>query len=201
VEATGFFRAASRLATRDRAAQPREAQLLVDRGEGRAWGLAVAVRQRPWQGLSGALGYTLGRSERRDAPDLAWRLADFDQTHVLTATARWERGPFQVGLRLRWATGLPRTPVVGSTFDTRRGVFEPLFGAQNAERLPDFVQLDLEAAWTFRWGQGWLQPLVEVLNVTNRQNVEEWARDSTFSRRQAILGLPLFATLGLRGGW
>ena len=87
------------------------------------------------------------------------------------------------------------------SFDVRRGVYEPVFGVQNSTRLPDFVQLDLEAARSFTFGRGWLELFVEVLNVTNRPNVEEWIYDSTFSRRTALTGLPIFGTLGLRGGF
>lgn len=200
-EATGFLRAASQLVTRDPNATARLANVLLQQGEGRAWGLNVELRQRAWHGLSSSLAYTLSRSERRDGPGSRWRVSDFDQTHVLTAGVSQQWEGWRVGARLRWATGLPRTPVVGSYLDVRRGVFEPVFGAQSSARLADFLQLDLEASRTFTWGRWWLELFAEVLNVTNRRNVEEWAYDSTFSRREALLGLPLFGTLGLRGGF
>ena len=201
VEAVGFLRTAWSLAVRHPGAQAALAGLLLAQGEGRAWGLQVTARLRPWNGLAASLAYTLGRAERREGPEAAWRLADFDQTHVLAAAARWTAGAFAAGARLRWATGLPRTPVTGATFDLRRGVFEPRFGAQNSARLPDFLELDLEAGYRFEWGALFLEPFLELLDVTARQNVEEWAYDSTFSRRASLLGLPFFGTLGLRGGW
>lgn len=198
LEATGFFRSSNRLVVRDPDVRAALAQVLRQEGEGRAVGMNVAARGS-WHGLSGSLSYTLARSERRSNPGDPWRLADFDQTHVLSAAAtqKWEAWRF--GARFRWATGLPRTPVIASSFDVRRGVFEPRFGAQNSTRLPDFLQLDVEASRSFSWGRWWLEVFVEVLNVTNRPNVEEWIYDSTFSRRADLTGLPVFGTLGLRG--
>ncbi len=199
-EVTGFFRAANGLAVRDPAVGARLAQVLLQSGEGRAMGVNVAARLT-WRELAGSVTYTLGRSERRQAPDQPWRLADFDQTHVLSAAASHSWRGWHLGARARWASGLPRTPVEAGTFDVRRGVYEPVFGPRSSTRLPDFFQLDLEAGRTFTLGRWWLELSLEVFNVTNRANVEEWVYDSAFSRRGALTGLPAFGTVGVRGGF
>ena len=199
VELTGFFRTSTGLAVRDAAVRAALAQLLVDSGEGRAAGAELVLRQRAWRGLSSWVSYTLSRSERRSAAEQPWRLADFDQTHVLTASVSEQYEAWRFGARFRWATGTPRTPVLGSAFDARRGVYEPLFGALNSTRLSDFLQLDLEASYTFHFGGVHLELFVELLNLTNRRNVEEWVYDSTFTQRGALWGLPIFPLVGLRG--
>lgn len=201
LEATGFYRATWGLTMRDDAAQAALAQLLRQTGEGRASGVQLVFRQRPWRGLSSWLSYTLSRSERRATPASLWRLSDFDETHVLTASLSQRLGAWRFGARFRWATGLPRTEVVGSVLDLRRGVYEPLYGAVNSARLGDFVELDLEATYRLDWGPVHLELFVELLNVTNRRNVEEWAYDTTFSQRGELWGLPLFGLLGARAAF
>jgi hypothetical protein len=91
--------------------------------------------------------------------------------------------------------------VVGGSFDTRRGLYEPLFGTQNSTRLSDFLQLDAEGSYTFIVAALHLELFVELMNLTNHHNVEEWVYDTTFSRRSELWGLPFFGLLGLRGGF
>ncbi len=200
-DATGFWRGSTGLAVRDPGALPAVTNALLSTGEGRAFGGQLEVRQRAWHGVSSSLGWTVGRSERRDGPTATWRPSDFDQLHSLVATVVWQPGAWRFGARGRWATGSPRTAVIGSYVDVRLGVSEPLFGTQNALRLPDFLQVDLDAAYTFALWTGSLEVFLSVLNVTNHRNVEEFAYDSTWSTRGALLGLPLVGTLGLRGAW
>jgi hypothetical protein len=199
-EVTGYLRTSWGLAVRDTSAIPGVTTALLPTGEARAFGAQVLVRQRAWHGLSSSLGWTIGRSERRGDGAAAWRQSDFDQTHTLIAVLSQQLGAWRFGVRGRWATGAPRTEVLGSDVDLRRGVSQPIFGPLNGLRLPDFVQVDLDAAYTFALGAGSLELFVQVLNVTNHRNVEAYVYDSTFSTRGALLGLPLCATLGLRGG-
>ena len=71
---------------------------------------------------------------------------DYDRTHVLTAVLEQPLGPVDLGARFRYATGMPRTPVVGAFYDVRGDGFQPIFGAHNSIRLPDHLQLDLRGA-------------------------------------------------------
>jgi len=171
---------------------------LVQDGSGRSYGAQLLVRAAPWRGLSGWLSYTGGRSERRDHPGSPWRLFDYDQTHILTLVADYTFRHWSFGTRLRWATGFPRTPVVGGYFDARDNRYDPLFGAQNAIRIPDFVQLDLRAEYAFVWSRATLRLYLDVQNVTYRRNAEELAYSADYAQRGAITGLPTLAVLGAR---
>ena len=197
-EATGFYRQLDELVTRNPAPSPPVAGALVQDGIGRSYGAQLLVRAAPWHGLSGWLSYTGGRSERRDHPTSAWRLFDFDQTHILTLVAEYALGHWSLGTRLRWATGFPRTPVVGAYFDTRDARYDPLFGAQNSIRIDDFVQLDLRAEYAFVWARATLRLYLDVQNVTYRRNAEEVAYSADWSQRGAITGLPTLAVAGAR---
>lgn len=197
-EVTGFASWSEGVVVRADTESPRVAAALTDAGEGRAFGAQVLVRQELWHGLTGWLSYSLIRSERRSASG-AWRLFDSDQTHVLTALATWDLGRgFEVGARVRYATGMPRTPVTGAWFDALRDRWQPVFGAQNSDRLPDFVQLDVRVAKTFRLGPTTLDVSVEVQNVTDQSNAEEAVWNSDYSRRGYIAGLPILPVVGAR---
>jgi hypothetical protein len=184
---------------RDPSPTPKLAQALVQEGGGRAYGVQVLLRQQPWHGLFGWVAYTISRSERQDTPGTGWRLFDYDQPHVLTLVASKELGAWTVGLRFRYARGLPRTPVVGAFYDAKDDVYQPVFGAQNSIRLPDFWQLDVRVDRSFRLGDvGRLLVYAEGLNVTNRANAEEYVYGVDYTQRGTVTGLPVIAVLGAR---
>jgi hypothetical protein len=200
-ELTGFYRYLDDLAARSPLTTPPLAGALTQDGRGQSYGAQLLVRLRPWRGLSGWLTYTLGRSERRDAPTLPVRLFDLDQTHILTAAASFARRGWGCGLRFRYATGFPRTPVVSAYFDARDDLYQPVYGAQNSIRLGDFVELDARVDRTFTLRRLTLVAYLEVQNVTNQKNPEELVYRYDFSSRAAITGLPTLAVLGVRLGF
>jgi TonB family protein len=194
-----FYAASEGLAVRNPAASPLLAQALVATGEGRNYGAQLVLRQESRGGFVGWVSYALGRSVRRASDNAAWRYGDFDQTHLLTAVASYDLGAgFDVGLRARYATGFPRTPVIGAYRDLRTDTAQPRFGATNADRLPDFFALDLHAAKTWRFDDQELEIALDVQNATNRSNAEEYVYSADFTRRDVIRGFPLLAMVGLR---
>jgi hypothetical protein len=196
LEPTLFYRHLWDLVLRNPAASPPLAHALVQDGVGRAFGAQVLLRFKPSPAFSGWLAYTLSRSERRHEGG-AYRLLDQDQTHLLTAVGNLDLRGFVVGLRFRVATGMPRTPVTGTYVDTTTGQYHPIFGAQNTDRLPLFYALDLRVERRLRWHRVEVVPYLEVLNLTNHANVEEFAYDEQFTSRSEITGLPILAVAGL----
>ena len=179
--------------------QPARAEALVPEGSGRTYGGQALVRLDPTRGFYGWLSYTLAWSERQDAPGLAWRPSDYDQRHVLTALGGVELNHgFELGLRARVATGFPRTAVVGAYYDDRRDLYQPVFGEHNMERLPTFFQADLRGAKSFELGKSKLELSLEIQNLTDQQNVEEYIYNADYTARGAISGLPILPVLGLR---
>jgi hypothetical protein len=199
VEAALFARSLDDLATRNPDAQPALAQSLVQTGRGRSYGAQLTARRDCSAGGTCALlSYTLSRSERRGPGDAGWRLFDFDQTHVLTVALGYRGRRWSASTRLRYASGMPRTEVVGSYFDTGAGLFRPILGPHNATRLPAFVELDLRAERMWRFRRASLTASLEVVNATNRTNPEEIVYSGDFSRRAFVAGLPLLVLGGLR---
>lgn len=199
VEVTGFRTTTRELAVRNPAEQPAAAEALVGAGSGRTTGAQVMARLDPTKGVYGWVSYTLSWAQRRADDAAPWRWSDYDQRHVLTALAGVELpGQFELGARARVATGFPRTEVVGALLDARRDLYQPRFGVQNAVRLPTFFQADVRVARSFPLDDGTLDLSLEVQNVTDRANVEEWIYSADYSARGGIRGLPILPVLGAR---
>ncbi|MCE9578329.1 MAG: TonB family protein [Deltaproteobacteria bacterium] len=199
-EVTGFVTRSRELAVRSPLATPLLAQALVADGTGRAMGVQALVRLAPTAGVFGWISYTLSRADRTDAAGT--RRFDYDQTHVLTAVASWQVGAgVELGLRFRYATGAPRTPVTGAYYDTRADAYQPQFGAHNGSRLPAFVQVDARASKRLRWGGDELEIYLDLQNATDRENAEEIVYSADYARKGFIAGLPILPVLGARLTW
>lgn len=198
-ETTAFYSRSDGLAVRNPSTAPLLGQTLIGTGEGRAYGAQFLIRRDLSNGFFGWVAYTLMRAERRDSATSNWRLFDFDQTHVLTALASYELGAgFDVGVRFRYATGYPRTPVIGAYYDSRRNLYEPVLGTKNSIRIPDFAQLDVRVSKTFKIAGTKAEIYADVQNVTDRENAEELVYNQNYSERRNIRGLPILPVVGAR---
>jgi hypothetical protein len=73
----------------------------VSSGSGRVFGAEVLLRYKPDARFFGWLAYTLSRSERRADDSEAFRIFDFDETHILSAIASYKLGRgWEIGARL-----------------------------------------------------------------------------------------------------
>jgi TonB family protein len=175
---------------------------LVNDGRGRIYGFELLFRQALTRRLFGWIAYTFSRSERIDRPGASWRLFDFDQTHVLTAIASYKLGAgWEIGGRFRFATGNPRTPVLGAVKDDLTDTYVPVYGPVNSYRLPDFAQLDvrIDKVWVFdNWS---LDLYLDIQNVTSTRSTEGTAYNYNYSQSARFEGLPIVPILGIKGTW
>jgi hypothetical protein len=198
-EVVGFHRGMDGVVSRAVGADVQAGQVLVASGTAQAYGIQFTLRERLAHGFTGWITYTLSRSEVVDRPGAAVRLSDYDQTHLFTAVASYELPfGFSVGGRFRIISGLPRTPVVGRTYDTLTDDTQPIFGAVNSIRLPTIYSLDLRVDRRFRIGRGEVVVYLDVINVLDQPPPEEIVYDSTFTQQGYITGFPILADLGLR---
>jgi len=198
-ETTAFYSKSDSLAVRNPSTAPLLGESLIGAGEGRAFGAQFLLRRDLDHGFFGWVAYTLMRAERRDTPGADWRLFDFDQTHVLTALGSYEIGWGEdIGVRFRYATGYPRTPVVGAYFDSRRNIYEPVLGAKNSIRIPEFAQIDVRVSKSFKLAGTKAEIYADVQNVTDRENAEELVYNQDYSERRNIRGLPILPVIGAR---
>jgi TonB family protein len=202
VEATGFYSESNNLVVRTQAESPLIAQALAQTGIGRSYGAQFLLRQQQIGPFFGWISYSIMRSERKDAPNLDWRLFDYDQSHVFTALGSYDLGNgFEIGVRFRYATGYPRTPVTGAFYVPSTGLYEPLFGPHNSLRIPPFISLDGRFAKRFKIGKTEAEVYLDVQNVTNHANPEEVVYNTNYTERGYITGLPVLPVIGARWSW
>ena len=197
IELVGYARWLDELTVRDSALTPKYAMALIPFGTGEVYGVQLTARVLHWHGLSGWLSYNLSRSMREDAGQE--RYFDHDQTHGLIAVAGWERGPWSIGGRVRYATGEPRTDVVGAFFDSRSGRYQPIVGPHNGVRLPAYFAADARGERRFTLGKTVKAAVyLELQNLTDRANAEEIIYSADFTQKGYLQSLPLLAIAGLR---
>ena len=199
LEVAAYLRNLEDLVVRDLAVTPPLAKVLTQNGTGYVRGVQVTARVLGWRGVSGWLSYNLSRSRRTDDPTGDTRFFDHDQTHGLIAVAGWAHGPWTVGARVRYATGEPRTPVIGALFDSQSGRYQPIAGEHNGTRLPAFFAADLRGERRLDLGGGVHGAVyLEVQNLTDRANAEELIYNADFTQQGYLTSLPLLAIAGLR---
>jgi len=169
-------------------------------GEGRAYGLEILVRQELWKNLYGWVAYTLSQSQRRDHPDQDWHPFQFDQPNIFTLIASYllPKG-FQAGLRFRYASGNPFTPVVTAFYDSNTDRYVPIAGNPFSARLKPFMQLDLRVDKTFTFNKWRLALYLDLQNATRASNPEAVVYNFDFTVARPVNGLPLLPVLGVRG--
>ena len=169
-------------------------------GIGRVYGGELLARQELWKNFFGWVSYTIMRSERRDHPGDPWRLFEYDQTHILTVLGSYKLPlGFQVGLRFRYVTGNPYTPVVRAYYDVNSYAYVPIYGAPYSGRLPAFNQLDLRVDKTFDYNTWKLTLYLDVQNVYDSTSAEGVIYSYDYRKPEYLNGLPFLPVLGARG--
>ena len=171
----------------------------LNSGIGRIYGGEILLRHRPSSRFFGWLAYTISRSERRDSPASTYRIFQFDQTHILTLIGSYRLGRgWEVGLRFRFVTGNPTTPIIGAVYNGDTGTYTQIPGASYSARNAPFHQLDvrIDKTWTFRRGS--LNLFLEVLNVYNNANPEGVQYNYNYTQSTTVTGIPIFPNLGFR---
>ena len=172
---------------RDLAAFTREREV-VDGGIGRTRGLDVFVRWPGLLGINGRTSYSYIRARRTDPNTGILALSPYDVTHVATTVIdRSFATVWGVSLAHRFATGRPFTPIVSATFDAQTGVWEPVYGAPNAERLPSFQRLDLSLSRLVPLPRQRLLVLFAAANnLFDRKNIHDYRYNATYSKRTPV---------------
>ncbi|MCB9752269.1 MAG: energy transducer TonB [Myxococcales bacterium] len=179
-----------------------EPELQANTGVGHIFGGELLARKALTRNLYAWLSYTLMRSTRRDAPGEEFYLFGFDQTHILTAIASYKLPrQWQIGARFRLVSGNPNTPIIGAVTDASSGVYIPIYGPRNSDRLPPFHQLDIRV--DKRWIYRRLSFLIylDILNVYNAQNTEGFQYSYDYQQRSSIASLPILPSIGARMEW
>jgi TonB family protein len=169
-------------------------------GKGYVYGTETMVRWKPGGRFFGWIAYTLSRSVRRDHPDEAERVYEYDQTHNLTVLGSYNLGHgFRVGGKFRLVSGNPYTPCVGGLLNGGSGSYDCIQGTVNSRRIPAFHQLDLRVDKTWDFESYKISAYLDVQNAYNRANPEGISYNYRYTKPDWQTGIPMIPSLGLRG--
>jgi len=204
LDVTGFYKDLGNLVSRTEATELSGGEispLVYDNGGvGRVYGLELLARHDFSNHFSGWVSYTLSRAERRDTGADAWRLFDYDQTHILTVLGTYHLPKnWSVGMRWRLVSGSPFTPREGAVYVVDDGMYAPVYGDANSRRLPAFHQLDIriDKRWVF---DNWmLTAYLDLQNAYNQQNVTGYSYNYDSTQSRARQSLPILPVIGLKG--
>lgn len=141
--------------------------------------------------------FALSRTTLEDGTG-ALRFSDGDQPIQGGAVASWDVGRWNLGLRYRYGSGLPWTPIEGSVYDANRNTWIPDAAEDNSARFPAYQKLDIRTAYTAQF-RGWrLQLSLEVWFVpaTSAQLYPVWNYD--YREQGWVTGPTLFPLLSGR---
>jgi len=167
-------------------------------GQGRVLGFQTLTKYAGYD-WSTQIAYTLSQS-RAWTSSSASAPSAYDQTHLIGVIGSLELGNnWKLSGRIRYSTGNPNTPIIGSYFDSDNDAFIPERGAYYSERISPFSQVDarIDKKWIY---DTWILSLyLDIQNLTNRRNVESYQYTYDYSSRTTVSGLPVLPTLGLKG--
>ena len=120
--------------------------------------------------LNAWLSYTLSESLRTDRPGDETRPFSFDQTHVFSfVSALALANDWNLGMRTRYSTGNPYTPLTVGYYDSTNDVYVPRpAGEPLSDRIEDFFALDLRIDKTYRFEKMAIEDLLRNHQPRNK---------------------------------
>lgn len=144
------------------------------------------------------LAYTYMVSRRTD-PDNGEYPSRFDQTHNLNLIGVYEQSRWSFSTRIRYVSGGPYTPVIGSVYNSDTDLFIPTKGNFFSERFDDFFQLDFRIDRKFIYKTWILSAYLDIQNLTNANNGQGISYNFDYSDSEKAAGTPIIPIFGVRG--
>ena len=169
-------------------------------GYGYASGLDLIFKGKFPFGLTGWLSYGYINTKRKWLDFEELTNSSFDITHNLSLILKYNiSAMWQIGVNIKYATGRPYTPIVGSTLIHESNIYEPVYGKDNSARYPDYKRLDLRITHLNQlFGKIFTVFYLEALNILdinnlfgfsyNRDYTEQHRVKSYFGRRTIVFG-------------
>lgn len=170
-------------------------------GDGYAFGWDLLLEGN-WKAYDFMVGYGLGSSKRSfdhwdsglDYP------APFDRLHNTNLFVSRTIGKYStIEIRFNYGTGQPITESVGAYtagLDLPPQFFVP--GRKNGYRIPSYLRLDVAYRARIEYDKWTLSPFVEILNLTDHENVlsSEYDLSTNPPTREEVGQLPFLPSIG-----
>jgi hypothetical protein len=175
-------------------------------GTGTAYGIDLILVGRV-QKFAYTFGFGLQQAHRVNplAAGLRDYRVEWEQPVSTAASLTWSpTSKWVVTGRANFRTGRPYTPIASFTADDANQQYVPVFGPTSSSTFPFFFELSFRGEYRFTAGPLQCAAYLEVLNVTNTQNVFTYIynkgtyADGIEPSRSAFNHLPIRPFLGLR---
>ncbi len=169
-----------------------------NKGTGFIKGFETQFKYKDSNNIQWILSYANLQSRRKkpNEPELP---SQYDQTHSFNLLTSIPKENWLIGARVRYVTGNPYTPIVGSTFDADNDVYIPERGQIFSSRYSNFFQVDfrIDRKWIY---DTWIfSAYLDVQNATNHSNQESITYSYDYTQKSEITSLPMIPTLGVKG--
>ncbi len=145
-------------------------RVAVAPGKARASGVEISAAYQPVDTFNAWVGYTHAYAD--DELNGQWVKRGWDQRHTVSAGMTWEPGPWTLSAAVLWHSGWQTTLLPPSLAEDELPDLE-----RNADRLPDYVSLDLRIARRWDWQDQSLTVFFELTNAFDRDNVGAYEYD------------------------
>ena len=169
----------------------------VSVGDGFFEGIEVSLQKRSsGLGFYGRINIGLTKSKFRALVG-DYHPSEFDYGRQLNAIAGYDfQDGWQLSTRFRYSDGRPFTPFdVYQSYILGRGYYD--MSLYNADRLPEYVRLDLRIGKQIEFKEAVLNFYLEVHNVLNRDNIYSYYWDYNDDRIEAELHWSILPILGI----
>jgi outer membrane cobalamin receptor len=139
---------------------------------GRGRGIEILLKQTGRSPLTWWISYSLSVAEDSIDGDMVPR--SWDQRHAASFGINLDLPrSWNVNLAGTFHSGWPTTEVTAAIAENEEGEPEltPVLGPRNAARYPSYLRFDLRASKTFVYRRSELRLFLEVINLTNRENI------------------------------
>ncbi len=167
-------------------------------GDGYSRGAEFYIQLKNAQGFFGWLSYTYSISKRKEGRNNDLHFFDYDRPHLISLVANYKFSEhWQAGLRFRYGSGRPYTPVASSWYDPGERRWFPIPGVHNSDRYPAYNRLDVRVTRHFQFASFDLDVYLEILNAYNQKNIVHYVWDETYSSKERMTIFPFMPVLGI----
>lgn len=157
-------------------------------GYGYAYGADIILKGILLGDLNGWISYGFLNSKRFWMDYTKYAPSDYDITHSFTIVSKYDFGSlFELGVNYKYSTGKPYRPVIGANYLSSYDVYEPVYGAQNSERYPDYHRLDVRLSRYEQFFDGNFTVIYcEMMNILDIRNIFGYSYNSDYTKREKV---------------
>lgn len=171
---------------------------LSNNGYGYSRGAEFYIQIKNANGFFGWFSYTYSTSKRKEGTNNDLHYFDYDRPNLISLVANYKFAEhWQIGVRFRYGSGRPYTPVASALYDLNEKRWFPIPAVHNSDRYPAYSRLDVRATRNFQFTSFDLDIYIEILNIYNQKNIVHYIWDETYSSKERMTIIPFLPVIGI----